>query len=124
MSETVSEQEEELARQQSLYNSMELVLKKLQCDGSSITRTDAQSLADVVQEGDTQTAAVIGALADLALQNESKGVPSPRDECPPTSYMSQLVDDLHSTVTASPEDVTQETLETTRRILDSGSHSH
>jgi hypothetical protein len=118
MSESSLEQEERLARQR-LYNALELGLRKLQQDSTSITTEDAQALAGVVPEGDTWTATVAAALQDLAVQNASDKE-APKEE---HTDLSQLVEDLYAAVSANPEDVTAKTLQKTQSVLDRKSHA-
>jgi hypothetical protein len=119
MPESNLEQEERLARQQRLYNALELGLRKLQQDSTSITTEDAQALAGVVPEGDTWTATVAAALQDLAVQNASDKE-APKEE---HTDLSQLVEGLYAAVSANPEDVTAKTLQKTQSILDRKSHA-
>jgi hypothetical protein len=120
MSESSLEREERLARQQRLYDALEL----LQHDPASITTEDAQAFADEVPEGDERTATIAAAFQDLAIQNASnKEAILSNEDRTPTTRLSHLVEDLYAAVSANPGDVTAKTRQTTQRILNSKSHA-
>ncbi|KAJ4990190.1 hypothetical protein SVAN01_04281 [Stagonosporopsis vannaccii] len=113
MSDPASKQVERLARHQRLQSAMELVLEKLRRNPRTITTQDIHNLANNADEADMSTAEVIAAVADVVARNKEEQ----SAETPCTFNLSQVIEDLHAAVKASPGKVTVDILRTTQSIV-------
>lgn len=108
-----------LSREQLLKQQMEQILIKLKNDPSTITTEDARRLSENHDAGDIRSARIISAVEAFAVANREISKDDLNPGQAPHTSLPTIVQDLHTAVERSHNDITSEILQNTLHIVNS-----